>query len=99
MSEYWILHCATCKKTPEDGDIMWPNHGQSLLRMLVKVSPFVRQAYELDDTGYLEFAITGYPGLAASWPFLWEHMDQGHEIVLMSEYGDTEPVIELKESA
>ena len=56
MSEEWGLHCKTCNKSTEDGI----NHGEEILRGLVRATPHIKAALDADKSGYLEFGIMAY---------------------------------------
>ena len=90
MSEYWGLHCKTCDKST-DHDF---NHGEEILRSLVKATPHIKAALDADKSGYLEFSIMGHHGSDITIFALEEHV--GHELEIESEYGYPEP-IELKQ--
>ena len=87
MSEYWGLHCKTCDKST-DHDI---NHGEEILRGLVKAMPHIRAAKAVDNSSYLEFSIMGHRGSDII-GFAEDHAE--HELLIESEYGYTEPIEE-----
>lgn len=84
MSIYWGLHCKTCNIC-SDATL---NHGEHILRGIVKAAPYIHAALEADDSGYLEISVMGYgQGLIS---FLNNHTD--HELELYNEYGEFKPV-------
>jgi hypothetical protein len=90
MSEYWGLHCKTCDESTNHVF----NHGEEILRSLVRATPHIKAALDADKSGYLEFSIMGHHGSDITIFALEEHV--GHELELESEYGYREP-IEMKE--
>lgn len=88
MSEYWGLHCKTCDMST-DHDF---NHGEEILRGLVRATPYVKEALDADKSGYLEFSIMGHHWSNVIRFAVWDHV--GHELEIESEYGYTEPIEE-----
>lgn len=82
MSTYWDFYCVECEKWA-DIDI---NHGDSVLKMAMRVWPQVRAVWESDATArcYFEPNIMGYGD--APFGFLREH--EGHTLQIKSEHGD-----------
>lgn len=77
MSEYWKYHCKTCNIS-SDGDI---NHGDKELLVVLSHIDIIKTLY---DTDILDIDIMLHPDEFI--PFLMEHY--GHNIVVISEYGD-----------
>lgn len=90
MSTYWGFRCETCNvATPH-----WFNHGEDLLRSFWRYRAALIPAYrclnQSDAPWALELNYMGVYDDPAPLAFLSEH--EGHTIVLLNEYGDTEPV-------
>ena len=89
VSTEWGVHCKTCDSSTIQGF----NHGQAVVRSLIKAAPHIKAALAVDESGLLSFDVMGY-----RWSdivdFVLEHT--GHELELESEYGDTEPLKEHK---
>lgn len=85
MSREWWYHCKTdnCHSETEI------NHGEEILRSVFRAAPHINAAFEADTYGCLEINIVGGYGHEV-FHFLKEHA--GHEIELVSEYGETEPL-------
>lgn len=90
MSEYWGLHCKTCDEST-DHDF---NHGEEILRGLVKATPYIKAALDADRSNYLEFSLLGHSYSNVMQFAVWDHAS--HDLELESETGRMEP-IELEE--
>jgi hypothetical protein len=86
MSNYWRMHCKS-RGHYSESDF---NHGEEILRSMVKVFPHIKAAQDADESGYLEFNVMAHGSELFS--FLREH--EGHELDLADEYGRFEPIIE-----
>ena len=89
MSREWGYRCKSC----DSESVCEINHGELLLRSLVKVYPHIKAIQDNDKSGYIQISILGYAWIdLVSW--LDEHA--GHEIELIDEYGKCEPLEEPK---
>jgi len=86
MSEYWGLYCKTCDKSTDHEF----NHGEEILRSLVKATPHLKAAFDIDTSGYFEFHLMGHNWSDVTGFALEEHA--GHELELESEYGNRETI-------
>jgi len=85
MSTYWSLHCKTCSALSESDF----NHGEHIIRGIVKAYPHIKAALEADDSHYLEVSVLGHGEELIS--FLHAHYP--HDLELYNEYGQSEPLI------
>lgn len=91
MSTYWGLHCKTCNVL-SGHDL---NHGEEIIRGLVRATPHIKAALDADKSGYLEFSIMGH-GYSDIMQFaVWDHA--GHDLELNNEYGENEPIEQIQE--
>lgn len=85
MSREWGYRCASC----DAESVCEINHGESVLRALVKVYPHIKAIQETDKSGFIQISILGYNWLdLVTW--LSEH--DGHKLELIDEYGTREPL-------
>lgn len=89
MSREWGLHCKTCDACSVNDF----NHGESLLRTMVKVFPHIKTAQDVDTYGYLNVTIAGYGYLSGDF-FEWLEEHAKHDLELEDEYGHREPLEE-----
>lgn len=98
MSTHWGYHCKTCPPVDRsthvpDTDCMdadsnaWLNHGDEILRRIAALTPHFRAIRE-GEGGWVEVNVLG----AGPWPIEWLLAHEGHDIELMNEYGDVEPI-------
>lgn len=89
MSREWGLHCKTC----DVSSVCEINHGEHILRSLVKAYPHIKAAQEADDSGYLVVSIMAHDWLADDiFSYLSNHHE--HDLELIDEYGQLEPLEE-----
>lgn len=91
MSQAWGFYCPQCNAEPgEDTEI---NHGQAALRQLAQDAPLFIAAMHTPSYGYtIEFTSIRSIVPWRILEFLAEHT--AHGVLLRSEYGDTEPLLE-----
>jgi hypothetical protein len=86
MSENWSLYCAECETGPDPDYYVGINHGEMVLRDMVR---FGRALLAVPGEAETNVSLQLW-----SWPvpldFLREH--RSHRLVIVSEYGDTEAV-------
>ncbi len=71
----------------------WFNHGEAILRSIVKCYPLIKQLQEEDKSRFIEVHILGHAWIEADlWDFLQEHLEHGIE--LLNEYGESAPLEE-----
>lgn len=91
MSKEWGLHCKGCDRY----SVCEINHGEHILRSMVKVYPHIKAAQQADDSGYLEVSIMGHQHLADD-IFNWLSEHGEHVLELIDEYGRVEPLEETQ---
>lgn len=84
MSTEWGYKCLTCNQESED---TWFNHGQDKLVEAVQVWPEIKK---IQATVWLRVVFDSDRYLSEPFLFLAQH--EGHEIVLLNEYGKTEAI-------
>lgn len=84
MSNYWSMYCKTCSQHSESDF----NHGEHILRGIVKAAAHCKAAKSADDSGYLEISVMGHGSELID--FCIAH--EGHELELADEYGRFEPL-------
>lgn len=89
MSNYCNLYCKTCGEYSKT-DI---NHGERILRNVVKVAPGCKIALEADKDGYLSISVLNYGFELID--FAIEH--GGHDLKIEDEYGKHLPLNESEE--
>lgn len=93
MSEIWRFKCLKCDEESECG----LNHGDKILLNLLKHVDAIKSLLDNDKDGYIELSILG----SGSEPigFLTAHYGEGHDVVILSEYGKIKKIgdIEKKE--
>lgn len=83
MSFYWTLRCVTCKVDAGRG----MNHGERELADVVRMSHELKSIREKDTLGFIEIKTQGGDFETDPTVFVVDHL--GHEIVLVSEEGET----------
>jgi hypothetical protein len=83
MSTYWGYRCETCQV---DTDMHW-NHGKDILRRLAPLAPALSKLNEL--SGYIDVRVSSRSDEDI---IAWLTRHEGHNLVLLNEYGETEPL-------
>lgn len=89
MSREWGLHCKTCDSCSVNDF----NHGERLLRSVVKGYPHIKALRDAIEGGYLDVSIMGYSSISDEL-FTWLAEHHAHELELRDEYGDCESLEE-----
>jgi hypothetical protein len=93
MSIHWDLHCKTCNVMPTETEDF--NYSQHILRSIYRLREHIIAICEQGESGYPEIHTMAYSDVSNIWSFFRKH--KNHEIDLLSEYGDVEPVVEVGE--
>lgn len=81
MSEHWYFKCLTCGEYSENR----LNHGDNILLNILGCVDIIKNLSDSDKYKYLEISILGKGSEPID--FLMNHYGEGHDVVVISEYG------------